>query len=285
MSPSAGTARAVTFLSDFGYEDEFTGVCRAVIGRINPELIVLDVAHGIEPGDVQRGALALAAFVPYSAPAAHLAVVDPGVGTDRRALALSAGDHFLIGPDNGLLALAAERLGGIDDSAEISESPFRLEPAHRTFHGRDLFSPVAAHLASGVPISEIGDPVDPGSVLRLDLPKPRLEGELLVAHVVARDRYGNLALDLTAEMIEGSFLTPEMIEGSFLTPGSRVAIETRGPVVTEIPVGETFGDVGPGEPVLYPDSSGSLALAVNGGDAAARFCLSPGDEIPISPLR
>jgi S-adenosylmethionine hydrolase len=232
------------------------------------------LTHGIEPGDIQRGALALASSVPFSAPAVHLAVVDPGVGTERRALALAAGEHFLVGPDNGLLWLAAERLGGIDEVVEISDSPFRLEPTHRTFHGRDIFSPVAARLASGVPVSEAGDPIEPDSVIPLDLPRPRLDGELLVGHVIAADRYGNLVLNVTADLIERSFLTP----------GTRVAMEAAGPVVAEIPVGETFGDVDPGEPVLYPDSSGSLALAVNRGDAGAEFALAPGDEISLSPL-
>ena len=274
MSFSSGPSRAVSFLTDFGYRDEFAGVCRGVIHRTNPELIVLDVTHGIEPGDIQRGALALASYVPFSAPAVHLAVVDPGVGTGRRALALAAGEHFLVGPDNGLLWPAAERLGGVDEAVEISESPFRLEPTHRTFHGRDIFSPVAARLASGVPVSEAGDPVEPSSVIPLDLPRPRLEGDLLVAHVIATDRYGNLALNVTAELIEQSFLAP----------GSPVAMEAAGPVAAEIPVAETFGDVGPGKPLLYPDPSGSLALAVNRGDAAATFNLAPGDEISLSPL-
>lgn len=264
----------VSFLTDFGYSDEFAGVCRGVIGRINPELTVIDVTHGIEAGDVRRGALALAAFVEFSAPAVHLAVVDPGVGTDRRALGLAAGEHFLVGPDNGLLWLAADRLGGIDQAVEISESPFRLEPTHRTFHGRDVFSPVAARLASGTAILEVGDPVGPGSVVPLDLPRSRLEGELLVGHVIAADRYGNIMLNVTGDLIENSFLDP----------GGRVVMESPGPVVTEIAIGETFGDAGPGEPLLYPDSSGHLALAVNRGDAAATFALSPGDEISLSPL-
>ena len=274
MSYFAGSSRAISFLTDFGYRDEFAGVCRGVIHRINPELVVLDVTHGIEPGDVQRGGLALASYVPFSVPAVHLAVVDPGVGTERRALALAAGEHFLVGPDNGILWPAVERLGGIDEAVEISASPFRLEPVHRTFHGRDIFSPVAAQLASGVPISEVGEMVETSSVVRLDLPRPRLEGDLLVAHVIATDRYGNLALNVTADLIERSFLAA----------GGRVAIEAAGPATAEIAVGGTFGDVGPGEPLLYPDPSGSLALAVNRGDAATTFALAPGDEITLSPL-
>jgi S-adenosyl-L-methionine hydrolase (adenosine-forming) len=266
--------RPVTFLTDFGYSDEFAGVVRAVIARVNPELTVIDLTHGIDPGDVRRGALSLAASVPFASPSVHLAVVDPGVGTARRAVAVAAGEHFLVGPDNGLLWLAAERLGGIDEAVEISESPYRLIPTHRTFHGRDIFGPVAAHLASGVPLSELGEPIAVGSLTPIDLPRPRLEGDLLVGHVLGADRYGNLSLNIDGDLVERSFLTS----------GRPVAAETGGPVVTEIVFGKTFGDVDPGEAVLLPDSSGSLALAVNQGDAASRFGLGPDDEIALTPL-
>ena len=266
--------RPVTFLTDFGYSDEFAGVVRAVITRVNPELTVVDLTHGIEPGNVRRGALSLAASVPFASPSVHLAVVDPGVGTGRRAVALAAGEHFLVGPDNGLLWLAGERLGGIGEAVEISASPYRLTPIHKTFHGRDVFGPVAAHLASGVPLSEVGDPIAVETLTRLDLPRPRLEGELLVGHVLGADRFGNLSLNIDGELIARSFLST----------GRRVAAETGGPVVTEIVFGTTFGDVEEGEPVLLPDSSGSLALAVNQGDAAARFDLGPDDEISLTPL-
>ncbi|MGB0120587.1 MAG: SAM-dependent chlorinase/fluorinase [Solirubrobacterales bacterium] len=266
-------SRPITFLTDFGVEDEFSGVCRAVIDRFDPEIRVIDVTHGINPGDVRRGALALAALVHYSAPAVHLAVVDPGVGTDRRALALCAGDHFLVGPDNGLLVPAADRLGGADRAFEISESPARLVPTHRTFHGRDIFSPVAAELARGLPPEELGIEIDASSLVTLDFPEPSLDSGLLVAHVLAHDRYGNLALNVG----------PELILQSFLKDGASVTVEAGGSRIGEMPFGSAFGEVETGSPILFPDSSGSLALAVNGGSAAKKFDLAPDDELLIRP--
>lgn len=267
-------SRPVSFLTDFGYEDEFTGVCRAVIERIDPEIRVIDVTHGIAPGDVRRGALALAAHVPYSSPAVHLAVVDPGVGTDRRAIAIEAGDHFLVGPDNGLLTIAADRLGA-DRAFEISESPLRLSPFHRTFHGRDLFSPVAAELARGLPIEETGIEIDATSLVQLNLPEARLTEDLLVTHVLASDRYGNLTLDAG----------PDLILESFLRDGERVTVEIENRPTVEVPFGSTFADAAIGYPVFFPDSSGSLSLAVNRGDAASLFGLEPDQELRLSPVR
>ena len=269
------SSRPISFLTDFGFEDEFTGVCRAVIDRIDPSLKVIDVTHGIAPGDIRRGALALAAYVPYAAPSVHLAVVDPGVGTDRRAVAIEAGDHFLVGPDNGLLMPAADRLGGAVRAFEISDSPHRLGTAHHTFHGRDIFSPVAAELAGGAVIDEMGSEIDPGTLVRLDLPEARLDGDLLITHVLVVDRYGNMTLDSG----------PEIILESFLRDGERVTVEIKDRPTVEVPFGSTFGDVAPGYPVFFPDSSGSLALAVNLGDAASLFGLETGQQLRLSPSR
>ena len=265
--------RPVTFLSDFGYTDEFTGVCRSVIFRIDPAITVIDVTHGIAPGDIRRGALALAALVPYSAPAVHLAVVDPGVGSDRRALAIAAGDHFLVGPDNGLLILAAERLGGPDSAFEVSASPVRLAPMHRTFHGRDIFSPVAAALARGLTPDELGSEIDVTGLVRIEMPEASLDRDHLTGHVMSIDRYGNLALNIG----------PELILESFLRDGEALAVESGGRVVAEARFGSAFADVESGDPVLYPDSSGCLSLAVNLGNAAETFGLEPDDELRITP--
>ncbi|HTU16269.1 MAG TPA: SAM-dependent chlorinase/fluorinase [Solirubrobacterales bacterium] len=266
--------RPLSFLTDFGGEDEFAGVCRAVVDRVDPSIRVIDVTHGIAAGDVRRGALALASFVPYSAPAVHLAVVDPGVGTDRRAIAIEAGDHHLVGPDNGLLLLAADRLGGASRAFEISESPYRLSPTHRTFHGRDIFAPVAAELARGLPLEEMGTEIDATGLVRLDLPEARLENDLLTVHVLTVDHYGNLLLDAG----------PAVILESFLRDGERVSVEIVDRPTVEVPFGAAFGDVRAGYPVLFPDSSGSLSLAVNRGHAASLFGLEPDDELRIRPL-
>ena len=156
-------ARVVTFLTDYGYEDEFVGVCHGVIARLAPAVRVVDVTHGVARHDVRSGALILRRALPYFSPGVHLAVVDPGVGGERRAVAVRAAeeDRLLVGPDNGLLSLAAARFGGAVEAADVSHSPHRLEPVSATFHGRDTFAPVAARLAEGAPLAEAGEPMDP----------------------------------------------------------------------------------------------------------------------------
>ncbi len=274
---TTGRPRPILFLTDFGYEDEFTGVCRAVIDRVTPEVKVIDLTHGIDPGEIRRGALALAAAVAYSAPAVLLAVVDPGVGTDRRAVALQAGPHHLVGPDNGLLWLAAQAAGGADRAWDISQSPARLEGTRRTFHGRDIFSPVAARLALGEDPDALGAEFDVEGLVRLELPQARVEEDLIEATVLAADRYGNLALNLGSELIAKSFLRP----------GGKVRIQAGGPAGPEladtVTFADAFGEVDAGEALLYPDSSGALSLAVNRGDAAAAFSLGPDDQIQLRP--
>ena len=155
--------RPITFLSDYGYEDEFAGVCRAVIAQIAPGAPLIDLSHGIARQDIRQGAILLANALPSCPPGVHLAVVDPGVGSERRAVAVAAAEgRFLVGPDNGLLSRALERLGGALDAVDLSRSPFRLEPVSATFHGRDLFAPVAAHLALGARLDEAGRADRPG---------------------------------------------------------------------------------------------------------------------------
>jgi S-adenosylmethionine hydrolase len=285
--------RPVVFLTDFGYRDEFAGVCRVVIDRLSPGTRVIDLSHGIAPGDVRRGALALAAAVDPGPPSVFLAVVDPGVGTARRAVALSAGDHFFVGPDNGLLWLAAERAGGVAAAFEISNSPARLEPVSRTFHGRDIFSPVAARLAAGDPLTDLGDRIEPESLARLELPVAEVTEKLIIATVLAGDRYGNLTLNLGPEQIEESFLA----EGMDVTLGverqpepqadgpapDRAPGPPAAPVPQQVRFAAAFGEVESGDALLFPDSSRSLALAVNRGDASALFGLRPDDRIRLSP--
>src|SRR6266550_6242069 len=191
-------ARPITFLSDYGYEDEFAGVCRAVIARIAPDALVVDLTHGIERHAIERGAAVLANALPYTPAGVHLAVVDPGVGSPRRALAVrTATEHrVLVGPDNGLLWPAIEQLGGAVEAVDASLSRFRLEPISATFHGRDVFAPVAAHLARGASLAEAGEEIDPESLVRIETTEPVIEPGLVVAHVVSLDRFGNAALDL-----------------------------------------------------------------------------------------
>jgi YfiH family protein len=174
--------RPITFLSDYGLGDEFVGVVHGVIATICPDTRVIDLGHGVPRQDVQAGALMLARALPYVPAGVHLAVVDPEVGARRRAVALRAGERLLVGPDNGLLIDAAERFGGVAEAVEISASPWRLEPVSATFHGRDVFAPVAARLACEEPLADAGAPLDPAELVRLERTEPRLEADALVAH-------------------------------------------------------------------------------------------------------
>ena len=203
------TEPVITFLSDYGYEDDFVGVCHAVIARIAPQVRVIDLTHGLPRHQVRPAALALRNALPYSPPGVHLAVVDPEVGAERRAVAVRTADEdrILIGPDNGLLGLAAERFGGAVEAVEIGRSAWRLEPVAATFHGRDIFSPVAAHLAAGADLAEAGDPLDAGELRTIGLPAARREDDgTLIAHVLTVDRFGNAALDISHDDLPGSGL-------------------------------------------------------------------------------
>ncbi len=274
---AAGQPLPVIFLTDFGHQDEFTGVCRAVIDRIAPQVKVIDLTHGIEPGEIRQGAMALASATAYSAPAIWLAVVDPGVGTERRAVVLQAGPHHFVGPDNGLLQLAAEAAGGVRRTWDISESPARLHPTRRTFHGRDIFSPVAARLALGEDPEGLGVEIEVDGLVGLELPPARVEQGMIEATVLASDRYGNLYLNVGAGMIDESFLLP----GMEVRIGGAGAADS-GPGRQAVFAG-AFGDVAEGEALLYPDSSGRLSLAVNRGDASAVFGLGPDDRLSLRP--
>jgi S-adenosyl-L-methionine hydrolase (adenosine-forming) len=266
--------RPITFLSDYGYEDEFAGVCRAVISQIAPDAPLIDLTHGISRQDVRQGAIALANALPLCPPGVHLAVVDPGVGSDRRAVAIGAAeDRFMVGPDNGLLSRAVDRLGGASEAVDIARSPFRLEPLSATFHGRDLFGPVAAHLSLGARLEEAGEPIDPASLRGLELPIPSIQAGEVRAHAIHRDAFGNVTLNLDASMLT---------EGP-LRPGER--LQVRAPDGRfEGMWARTFSDVAPGDVLLYEDSSGALALAVSGGSAAGLMDLGKDSEVTLRPL-
>jgi len=264
----------ITFLSDYGYEDEFAGVCRAVVGQIAPDAPLIDLTHGVRRGEVRHGALALANALPFCPPGVHLAVVDPGVGTGRRPVAVTTRDEgrFLVGPDNGLLAPALERFGGAARAIDLSRSPFRLEPVSATFHGRDLFAPVAAHLALGARLDEAGEKFDPAELSALELPTPRIAANGVTAHALFADRFGNVTLDLRAGDLDGTLqrggeLRVSAPDGSFEARWAR-----------------TFEEVPRGELLLYEDSAGAMALAVNGGNAAGLLDLGPDDEVELRPL-
>jgi S-adenosyl-L-methionine hydrolase (adenosine-forming) len=267
-------ARPITFLSDYGLEDEFVGVVHGVIARLCPDARVIDLSHGVPRQDVRAGSAVLSRALPYVPAGVHLAVVDPEVGARRRAIALLTAeeDRLLVGPDNGLLIPAAERFGGVAEAVEISSSPWRLEPVSATFHGRDVFAPVAARLAGGAPLADAGPPIEPGELVAPKATRPRRDGDALVAHVVGADTFGNAMLDAThADLLECG-----------LRLGEPVAVRAGGRRVRGL-VARTFSDVDAGRLLLYEDAGGSLALAVNGGDAAALLGLRAGDEVRLEP--
>ncbi|MFL5885251.1 MAG: S-adenosyl-l-methionine hydroxide adenosyltransferase family protein [Thermoleophilaceae bacterium] len=262
----------VTLLTDYGHNDEFAGVCRGVIARIAPDVGVVDITHGVPRHSVRDGALMLRHALPYFPTGVHVAVVDPQVGTERRAVALRCGDgNILVGPDNGVLSLAWEALGGAVEAVDVSRSPFRLEPVSATFHGRDMFAPVAARLAAGAALGNAGDPLAVEDLTRLELPRAEVAGGAATGHVLTVDGFGNVALNLShSELFELG-----------ITIGNEVELATRLARASATFV-RTFADVGPGELLLYEDSWGVLALAINRGSAAAKLGVEPDDEIRIS---
>ena len=240
--------------------------------RVAPDVEIIDITHGIAPQQVLQGALVLANTLPYMPLGVHVAVVDPGVGGDRKALVLRGPEGRLyVGPDNGLLLVAAERLGGVEEAVEIADSPYLLRPLSRTFHGRDVFSPVAAHLALGVSLAEFGPPVAVAELERLDVPQPEIRGGLIRATVLYVDRFGNVQLNATSGELERTGIPP----------GERVELEVGFEPYFAV-AARTFADVRPGDIVLYEDAYRNLALAINGGSAAEMLSARPGQEVRIS---
>ena len=262
----------VTFLSDYGLDDDFVGVCHGVLARLAPHVRVVDLTHGIARHDIRGGALVLRRALPYMPAGVHLAVVDPEVGAQRRAVALLCAeqDRLLVGPDNGLLMAAAERFGGVVEAIDNGRSPLRLEPVSASFHGRDVFAPVAAQLAAGAPLEATGDPLDPAGLVTLDLPRAQVTGDGLVAHVLQADRFGNLVLDVEHPQLAGSGLR---LGRAVTVNGERALYAT------------TFADVPEGGLLLYEDGYRTLALAVNRGSALAALGLDLDDEVRIAPER
>jgi S-adenosylmethionine hydrolase len=261
----------ITFLSDYGLRDVFVGVCHGVIAGICPDARVIDISHGVQRGDVRAGALMLRKALGYVPVGVHLAVVDPGVGSERRAVALRTADgRRFVGPDNGLLSLCFEAAGGVAEAVDLGRSAFALEPISATFHGRDIFAPVAARLAAGSSLSDAGEPCDPGGLARLELPRPGVEKGVLVAHAVYLDRFGNVQLDASPAALD-------------LRTGQAMAVSVRGEAWPGF-YGRTFADVPAGELVVYADSDGALAVAVNQGNAVERLGVSVGDELRIAPV-
>ena len=208
----------ITFLSDFGLKDDFVGTCHGVMKRIAPDAQIIDLTHGIPATAILQGALVLSNTLDFVPVGVHLAIVDPGVGGPRRPLALrDAEGRLFVGPDNGLLLPAASK-SGIEAAHELANPAYALETISRTFHGRDLFAPAAAHLANGVPLAELGPPVDPEVLVRLDLPEPVIADGAIRATMLYVDSFGNIALNLDRDDVESLGIVS----------GTRVGIELAG---------------------------------------------------------
>jgi S-adenosylmethionine hydrolase len=239
--------------------------------RIAPEVEIIDVTHGIPPQQIMQGALVLANTLPYMPVGIHLAVVDPGVGGARRALALRDEEgRTFVGPDNGLLVPAAER-AGIAAAHELTNPDYALDSVSRTFHGRDLFAPAAAHLATGVPIERLGPPLVPDALVRLDLPQPTIGQARIGATILYVDSFGNIALNLTREHATQVGIVP----------GTQVELELGGERVFVVSA-RTFADARPGDIILYEDSYGNMSIAVSGGDAGEMLHARPGQSLRLT---
>ena len=257
----------ITFTSDFGHEDWFVGVVHGVVYGLCPGARVVDLAHGIPAGDVARAAFVLEAAAPdFPAGTVHLAVVDPGVGTARRALAVRARGQLFVGPDNGILEWGLSERGA--EAYALTEERWFRRPVSRTFHGRDVFAPVAAHLACGTAIGKLGTRIaDP---VRLRSAPPRSEDGALLGCVRYIDRFGNALTDLETEVVARAF--PDVPEDQLeVEIGSR---RIRG-------VSRSYGDAGVGTIVAVMGSSGRLEIAQVGGDAASRLGLGEGDPVRV----
>jgi S-adenosylmethionine hydrolase len=269
------TGPLVSFLTDFGASTA-PAVCRGVIWGIAPEARILDLTHTVRPFAIDDGAFLLWTAVPYLPVGVHLAIVDPGVGTERRAIAIRAGrGDVLVGPDNGLLVPAVERLGGIEEARELTNRALMREPVSRTFHGRDLFAPVAAHIASGVPFAEVGRPLDAAGLARLEIAAPLIVDGRFETSVLFIDAFGNCRLAGSSEDLAA------LAGGRHSEAGYRLRI---GGQDVGAPWVETFGEVDRGALILYEDADyDGLALGVNQGSAAEQFSLETGALISIVP--
>jgi S-adenosylmethionine hydrolase len=254
----------ISLTTDYGTFDGFAAACHGSIARIAPAVRVIDVTHHVPPADVIRGAAVLAQTVPHLPQAVHVGVVDPGVGTARRGIAIGTPNGVLVGPDNGLLVWAAEQLGGILEVVELANKDWAIGDISRTFHGRDVFAPAAARIALGAPLTDAGPALPVESVTRLTDPAVFVGDGWIEAEVLTVDRFGNVQLAASGSVLSGL--------NSDLTINGNVSAK----------LGKTFQDVDPGDLLVFEDSAGRVAIAVNGGRAVVVLSVQTGDLIKIA---
>lgn len=262
----------VSFLSDYGTADEFVGLVHSVIRSIAADVRVIDITHEIAPYDVRAGALTLARSAQYLAPGVVVAVVDPGVGTSRRPIAVEVGDgaSVLVGPDNGLLAPAVAMVGGASRAVELTNPAYQLPAPGPTFDGRDVFAPVAAHLCNGVPLHELGTDIDPATLLPSMIPLTREEDGGLEAEALWIDRFGNVQLNVDPD--ELAVLGADVV---------RVVVGGRSRVARRV---EAFAELGVGEVGVLVDSYGLISIAADRTSAAEALDVAEGDAVRLEPV-
>lgn len=253
----------ITLLTDFGYQDAYVGVMKGVIAGICPDARVIDLTHAIPPQDVAAARFTLLNAYPYfPAGTIHTVVVDPGVGTSRRAVAVQTAAGYLVGPDNGVLSGVVSPMSAIA-AVLLSESIYwRTSQPSQTFHGRDIFAPVAAHLAAGISLSQLGTPIALNSLIQQVSPLPQLASNSAIGHVQYIDHFGNLITTLPAKMLQRGLWKGRVGK-------------------TNIPVGKTYSDVELGQAIAIAGSHGWVEIAVNGGSAQQHFNLKVGDEVHL----
>lgn len=268
----------VSFLTDYGTDDEFVGVVKSVIRDIAPHALVIDLTHGIAPFDVRAGSLALARSIGYVASGVVLAVVDPGVATARRAIAVEVadGEGVLVGPDNGLLAPAVAMTGGAGRVVELTNRAYQLEAAGSTFAGRDVFGPAAAHLCNGVDLAELGDPVDPDLLMPGVVPLPQADESKVIAQVLWIDRFGNAQLNVGPDDLDARY--DERVELRVHVP-----TDPSGGISRHARRASAFAELTGGAVGLVVDSSGLLAIAMDQRSAADELGIAAGDQVTLSP--
>ncbi len=270
-SPIVGSFDCLSFLTDYGLDDGFVAACHGVAATIAPSVRIIDITHLVPPGDVRRGAAVLAQTMPYLPRGVHVAVVDPGVGTARRGVAVAVGESILVGPDNGVLSWAVARAGGATSAHHLTNGELWLHPLSQTFHGRDIFMPVAAHLATGTDLSAVGAQIDVADLVTLPAPTSRVHDGEAEGEVMSVNRFGNVQLSITAS-------DADRLGIGF---GSSLVVRCGRRQLT-VPYLETFAAVAPGEIVAFTDSAGLISIAVNAGDAAQQLGLPPGAHVRLA---
>lgn len=266
----------ISFLTDYGNADEFVGVVKSVVRDLAPHVQMIDLTHEIKPFDIRAGSLALARTVAYLPSGIVLAVVDPGVGTTRRAVAIEVadGEGVFVGPDNGLLAPAIAMAGGAGRAVLLTNLDYQLESPGSTFAGRDIFAPAAAHLCNGIDLYDLGEPIESDLLMPGIVPLPRVDGAALVTEVLWVDRFGNCQLNVGPDEI-ADFGEYVQISVGELAGAAQVRAGRRC---------RTFAELGAGTLGLVTDSYGMIALCLDQRSAAAELDLGASDQVVLEAI-